>query len=186
MSRQNKQKLLLHICCIGCGIGVVDELEKEFDVTLFFYNPNIFPIEEFDRRLEEIERITKNKGLKIIVQRDEDYSWWRERVRGLETEPEKGARCKVCYSLRLRKTLEYGRKNGFDVFGTTLTISPHKDSDIINEIGQTFQKHFQLKYFDKDFKKEDGFKKSCRLSKEFGLYRQNYCGCEFSIRKNLK
>ncbi len=175
-----KNKLLLHICCIGCGAYVSDSLKEEYTVELYFYNPNIFPKEEYNKRLEETRRVADEFSLNLICA-DYDHESWLERVKGLEKEPEKGKRCLVCYADRLGETAKLAKKRGFDCFDSTLTVSPHKDAKAISSIGQNLAKKYNIKFLNKDFKKQDGFKKACAVSRELNLYRQNYCGCEFSI-----
>lgn len=177
----SKPKLLLHICCIGCGVHTIKELSRDYDVTLFFYNPNIFPQTEYDKRLEEIERISAKYKMKCTIDNDK-YDNWLQSIHGLENEPEKGLRCHKCYRLRLERTARYAQANDFELFTSTLTISPHKSAEAINAIGAELEKTYKISYLSSDFKKNGGFQASCALSKELGLYRQNYCGCEFSIR----
>ncbi len=177
----SNKKLLLHICCVGCGVYISEELKSEYDITLFFYNPNIFPVEEYKKRLHETKRISEEYGLKLVIS-ENDHKKWLQMVKGLESEPEKGKRCEVCFRDRLKKTAEYAQNSNFDYFATTLTTSPHKDAALISRIGNELSKDKNIKYLDKDFKKNEGFKKSCAVSRKLNLYRQNYCGCEFSIR----
>lgn len=176
-----KPRLLLHICCIGCGVHVSQELRRQYDVTLYFYNPNIFPIEEFNKRLEEIKKVAKQFKFLIIVEPYAHDAWLRT-VKGHEGDPEKGERCKLCYRNRLEQTARTAKKNKFDAFASTLTVSPHKNAAWISELGQELAREYGVNFFDQDFKKNDGFKKAAALSKELCLYRQDYCGCEFSIR----
>jgi predicted adenine nucleotide alpha hydrolase (AANH) superfamily ATPase len=178
-SGRGGNRLLLHVCCIGCGAYVAEELKKNYDVVLYFYNPNIFPEIEYKKRLEEARRIAKKFKLKLIVEKY-DHGKWLKMVNGFESEPERGERCLICYRDRLDKTAKTAKENGFDYFATTLTISPHKDAKRISLVGQEMAEKYKVKFLDKDFKKNNGFKKSCELSKELGLYRQDYCGCEFS------
>lgn len=173
----------MQICCVGCGVFVVDELKNDFDeIVLYFYNPNIWPSTEYDRRLEEAKKIAEKFHYEIIIA-ENNHSEWLGMVKGLEGEPEKGKRCLVCYHDRLEATAQKAKELGFDYFGTTLTTSPHKDAVIISEMGLALENKYNIKYLDRDFKKGDGFKKSCQITKELNLYRQTYCGCEFSIRK---
>lgn len=181
--KKRKPKLLLHTCCMGCGSYIVQKLKEDFNVTLYFYNPNIFPKEEYSIRFEETKRIAEKFKLKLIIGGC-DHKKWLDLVKGFEGEPERGRRCVLCYNERLKEAARKAEELGFDYFTTTLTISPHKDAEIISELGNDLAKKYHVKFYDKDFKEEDGFKKSCVLSKELGLYRQNYCGCEFSIRGN--
>jgi len=176
---EGKKKLLLHICCAGCGVYVSQVLNKEYDLTLFFYNPNIFPEEEYKKREEEVRNLAKRFNLKLIVD-DYNHNLWLEKVKGLEKERERGARCMICYFDRMDRTAQYAQKNNFDIFTTTLTVSPHKLASSILRIGENLSKKYKVEFLAQDFKKKDGFKKASALSKELGLYRQNYCGCEFS------
>ncbi|MFA4833487.1 MAG: epoxyqueuosine reductase QueH [Patescibacteria group bacterium] len=174
-----KPKLLLHTCCAGCGVYVAQVLKKDYDVVLYFYNPNIYPESEYGKRLAEARKIAAEYGLKLILEKY-NHETWLDKIRGQEKEPERGNRCRICYGDRLESTAKIAREKGFACFTTTLTISPHKDAKIISELGQEMEKKYKVKFLDKDFKKQDGFKKSSCLCKEIGLYRQNYCGCEFS------
>jgi predicted adenine nucleotide alpha hydrolase (AANH) superfamily ATPase len=191
----NKEKLLLHVCCIGCGAYVMELLKNDCDIILYFYNPNIWPQEEYNKRLEETKRIAEKLGLALIVG-EHEHDKWRELVKGHEADPERGERCLICYRARLEAAARVaaginpthppfikGANNEFDYFSSTLSISPHKDAEAINKIGNEAAAMRGIKFLDRDFKKDDGFRKSCQLSKELKLYRQNYCGCEFSVRK---
>ncbi|OGF26469.1 hypothetical protein A2477_02290 [Candidatus Falkowbacteria bacterium RIFOXYC2_FULL_47_12] len=177
-----KQKLLLNVCCIGCGVSVCKKLSSDYDVTLFFYNPNIFPADEYERRLAETRRVAKSMSLELIAGAYE-HTMWRTAVQGLESELEGGARCPVCFRLRLEKTASLAAEKGFDIFASTLTVSPHKDARVINDIGLQLGKTYGVAYLASDFKKQGGFQESCKLSKELNLYRQDYCGCEFSLHE---
>lgn len=174
-----KSKLLLHICCAGCGAYISRLLKQNFQVTLYFYNSNIFPKSEHDKRLVETKRIAKEFGLSLIVG-GYNHKDWLEKIKGHENDPEKGERCIICYKDRLESTAKIAQKSQFNLFTTTLSISPYKDAKAISQIGNELAVQYNVKFLDKDFKKEDGFKKSVQLSRELGLYRQNYCGCEFS------
>ncbi|MDO8667972.1 MAG: epoxyqueuosine reductase QueH [bacterium] len=174
-----KPKLLLHICCVGCGVYVSQLLKLDYDVKLFFYNPNIWPEEEYKKRLGEAEKIAKKFNLELI-KGEYDHDKWLKAVRGHESNPEKGERCLICYKFRLDEAVIMAKKFSCDYLTTTLTTSPHKVASAINEIGEQAAARFGIKFLSQDFKKQDGFKKSSALSRELGLYRQNYCGCEFS------
>lgn len=180
--QEKKPKILLHICCIGCGAYVSKLLSDEFDVKLFFYNPNIFPREEYEKRLEEIERVAREFDLSVI-QGEYDHAAWLEKIKGLEKEAEKGKRCLICYNDRLEETAKKAEELGIENFTSTLTVSPHKLANEISRIGNELSEKYSIDFYDKDFKKQDGFRKAVLLSKELKLYRQEYCGCEFSIRK---
>lgn len=178
-----KKKLLLHSCCGPCSTACIEKLIKYFDVTIFYYNPNIYPHEEFDKRLVNQEKVLKHfKGVKIVVP-DYDEQIFLQNVKGLELQAEGGLRCEECFKLRLKQTAIYAKLNGYDYFGTTLTVSSHKDEQKINQIGLKIANETNVNFLFADFKKRDGYKRSVDLSHEYGLYRQNYCGCRFSIKK---
>lgn len=188
-----KPKLLLHSCCGPCSTAVVERLTEEFDVTVFFYNPCITEEEEYQRRrntqLEFIDKYNKeNAGLVKIHYKEVDYrpTEFLEAVRGLEKEPEGGERCSVCFRQRLEKTAEEASLSGYEIFGTTLTVSPHKNYKLISQIGREIALRYGLGFLDRDFKKKNGFAKSIELSRKYGLYRQNYCGCRYSKRTGDK
>lgn len=177
--------LLLHSCCAPCSSACLELLSSHFAVTVLYYNPNIYPQSEFAHRVSEQKRLIeqlpcKNKigFLESEFNPDEFYS----AVKGLENEKEGGGRCFVCYRLRLEKTARLAKENGFDYFTTTLTISPLKSAAKINEIGFELAKKHCVDFLPSDFKKKNGFKRSIELSKQYNLYRQNYCGCVFSLR----
>lgn len=178
-------KLLLHSCCAPCSSYVIEYLSKYFDITIFYYNPNISPISEYLKRKEEQIRLinsidTINKL--NIIDCDYDNDIYENKIRGLENEPERGNRCFVCFNLRLDKTASYAKELGYDYFATTLTVSPYKNSSLINEIGLKIQDIYDVNYLVSDFKKKDGYKRSIELSNKYNLYRQNYCGCKYSRR----
>lgn len=180
-----KPTLLLHACCAPCSSYCLEYLSKTFDITVLFYNPNIESENEFNKRVDELIRFIDEcrsiEGVNLEIL-DYDNSEFYDVVQGMEDAEEGGARCFKCYELRLRKTAEYAKENNFEYITTTLTISPHKNSDKINEIGLRVAEENGLKYLLSDFKKNDGFKRSIELSKEYDLYRQSFCGCEFSKR----
>lgn len=178
-----KPKLVLHCCCAPCSSYVLEYLSVFFAITLFFYNPNITDDAEYEKRRQELVRLVKEgayPGRIEFVHADYDSGLFFERVRGLEREPECGKRCFVCYELRLRKTAELAVAAGADYFCTTLSISPHKNADKLMEIGEALSRECGIAYLPSDFKKRDGYKRSIELSRQYGLYRQNYCGCVFS------
>ncbi len=181
MNGKKRAKLLLHVCCAPCTTATVERLRDEYDVTAFFYNPNIFPKEEYDRRLAETTRFCEAIGLPLEIGAY-DPDTWLARTRGLQDEPEGGRRCRVCFGLRLRVAASYARGNGFDALATTLTISPHKDAATINELGELIGAEAGIEFLARDFKKRDGFRRSVELSHQHGLYRQDYCGCAASIK----
>jgi len=177
-------KLLLHACCAPCSSYVIEYLREYFDITVYFFNPNIYPEQEYFRRLEEIKLFLINfgKDQKIELIYDEyKPAEYITCVKGLESEKEGGIRCDRCFDLRLSKTAGKAKDMHFDYFTTTLTVSPHKNAEAINSIGIDLSKKYDIKYLVSDFKKKSGFKRSLELSTEYGLYRQNYCGCEFSV-----
>lgn len=178
-----KKKMLLHSCCGPCSTACIDRLKGEYDLTVFYYNPNIYPQEEYLHRLSEQMRYIKEAHIDAVVidgKYDDNPLFYKAFV-GLENEKEGGARCKVCFALRLNKTTQYAKEHGYDIFATTLSVSPHKDAKLINEIGQNLGKKYDIDYLVSDFKKKDGYLISIRKSKEYNLYRQNYCGCKYSI-----
>ena len=185
-----KPELLLHSCCGPCSTSVIELLVDEFNVTVFFYNPCITDEEEYRRRREAqiqfIEQFNEeNAGRCRIVFREGDYcpGAFFEATAGLGNEPEGGARCEVCFRQRLEKTAAAACISGADYFGTTLTVSPHKDYKLISEIGRELALKYSLSFLDRDFKKKDGFARSIQLSRKYSLYRQNYCGCKYSERE---
>ena len=177
-------KLLLHSCCGPCSSSVIERLRDYFDITVIYYNPNIEPKEEYEKRKSEQLRLLNELGIKFM---DIDYlnNEYHEKVKGYENEPENGLRCPLCFELRLDKTASKAKENNFDYFGTTLTVSPHKNSKIINEIGFKLEEKYGVKFLLSDFKKEDGYKRSIELSKKYDLYRQDYCGCLYSKGVNV-
>ena len=178
-----KPSILLHSCCAPCSTAVISRLKDYFDVTIFYYNPNIEPLEEYLKRKEEQKRIVSEFGIKFL---DCDYEneKFKSMSKGLEDLPEGGYRCHKCYELRLTKTALTAKENNFLYFGTTLTVSPYKNSKQINILGSILQDKYNIKYLFSDFKKGDGYKKSIEYSKEYNLYRQDYCGCLFSKNDN--
>ena len=180
-----KPTLLLHAWCAPCSSYCLEYLSKTFDITVLFYNPNIESELEFNKRVDELIRFIDEcrsiEGVNLEIL-DYDNSEFYDAVQGMEDAKEGGARCFKCYELRLRKTAEYAKEHDFEYITTTLTISPHKNSEKINEIGLRVAEEYGLKYLLSDFKKNDGFKRSIELSKEYDLYRQSFCGCEFSKR----
>ena len=178
-------KLLLHSCCAPCSSYVLEYLSEFFEIAVFYYNPNIYPPEEYFKREEEqkrfIEKIPAKNPIHFIAGEFEEEKFY-ETVKGMENEPEGGQRCFACYALRLEKTAQEAQKGGFDYFTTTLSISPHKNAQELNRIGDEIAAEYGVKYLFSDFKKKGGYKRSCELSEEYGMYRQDYCGCVYSIR----
>lgn len=176
--------LLLHSCCGPCSSYVISYLTNYFNITILYYNPNIYPeVEYLKRKQEQIKLINniKTKNKLNFLDIDYDYNEFKKFTKGLEQEKEGGARCNKCFYLRLNKTCQLAKENNYNYFGTTLTVSPHKNAEIINNIGLQLEKDNNIKWLISDFKKEDGYKKSIELSKKYDLYRQHYCGCEYSI-----
>ena len=184
-------RLLLHSCCGPCSTACMERLTEHFDVTVFYYNPNIYPEEEYLHRVAEQERLiaafphTHPLHFMAGEYHPEDFY---SAVKGLEKEPEGGARCIRCFELRLRATMEAAREGGFDYFTTTLSISPLKNSEDLNRVGEALAQEMEthdLRYLVSDFKKKNGYARSCELSAEYGMYRQDYCGCVFSLRRDF-
>jgi len=176
------KKILLHSCCAPCGAHVIKELQKKYEVTLFYFNPNIFPENEYQKRLAEAKEYCQK--IKIdFIEAEYDHNSWLEKIKGYENEPEKGKRCEICYKYRLEETVQKAQELDYDVFCSTLSISPHKDANLINKIGLELSKEYGIEYLESDWKKQEGFKRACDISREEGFYRQSYCGCEFSMRK---
>ena len=186
----NIPNLLLHSCCAPCSSHVIDTLTKYFNITILYYNPNIEPYEEYIKRKEEEKRFIKefnNINKLDIIDCDYDNEIYHETIKGLEDCKEGGNRCFKCYELRLEYTANKAKELGFDYFGTTLTVSPYKNSNKLNEIGELLAKKYNIKYLYSDFKKNNGYKHSIELSKEYKLYRQDYCGCIYSqVERNKK
>ena len=187
-----KKSLLLHSCCAPCSSAVLEKLQEIFEITVFFYNPNISESLEYTKRVEEQKRLIeafnhKNPlcPIKIIEGNYEPLEFY-EIAKGLENCPEGGERCFKCFALRLEKTALLAKKESFDFFTTTLTISPLKNADKLNEIGESMAAKYETVFLPSDFKKKEGYKRSIELSKEYDLYRQNFCGCAFSKAESLK
>ncbi len=178
-------KLLLHSCCAPCSSYVISYLSNYMDITVFYYNPNITEREEYMKRAKEQQRLISEMPTlhKVsFMEGDYDDTCFFEVVKGYEDCREGGERCKICYRLRLDETARVAKLGGFDYFSTTLTISPLKNATAINEIGYELAEKYEIKWLPSDFKKNEGYKRSIELSKEYSLYRQNYCGCVFSLR----
>ena len=176
-------KLLLHSCCAPCSSACLERLKDHFSITVLYYNPNIGSEEEYQKRKAEQIRLLKETGWAEIIDCDYDKGAFDEMVKGYENEPERGKRCYLCYKLRLEKTGKTAKEKGFDYFATTLTLSPLKNTAWLNEIGEEVAGRYGVNYLFSDFKKKGGYLRSIELSKEYGLYRQDFCGCEFSKRK---
>lgn len=178
-------RLLLHSCCGPCSTYVLEYLSNFFDITVYYYNPNIYPKEEYDFREAEQEDLIRRLPSKYpihfqkAVYDPEDYY---QKVRGHEGDPERGERCSLCYRLRLEEAARWAREGSYDYFTTTLSLSPHKDAQRLNEIGRILEEEYGVAYLYSDFKKRNGFKRSKELTDEYGMYRQDYCGCFFSYQ----
>ncbi len=178
-----KPKVLLHSCCAPCSSACLERLMEICDVTVYFYNPNMDSEQEYNHRLDEQKRLCATLGVECIFEEynaDEFYG----AVRGLENAPEGGIRCERCFWIRLSKSAEKAKAGGYDFFTTTLTVSPLKNSELINEVGKRAEKETGVKFLNSDFKKRNGYLRSIELSKKYVLYRQNYCGCKFSRRED--
>lgn len=174
-------KVLLHACCATCSAYPIEKIrEIGYEPVLYFFNPNIFPPEEFDKRLNELINYAHKKQIELIIE-EQDSAKWYDFIAGLENEPERGKRCSRCFEYRLIHTAVKALKLGISTFTTTLTVSPHKQSKVIFEIAKDIAEKHKLKFLDIDFKKENGFLKTMQIAKEENFYRQSYCGCEFSM-----
>ena len=172
------KKLLLHSCCAPCSSSVLERLIPQIDVTVFYYNPCIMPSEEYEHRLSEQKRLCEIMNVPLIVG-EYDNARYVECVRGYEGAPEGGDRCKKCFYMRLYETAQKAKSEGCDYFCTTLTVSPHKNAEIINAIGEQIASEVGIAFLPSDFKKKNGYLRSIELSKQYGIYRQGYCGCRF-------
>lgn len=182
-----KAKLLLHSCCGPCSTAVIEELKPYFNITVHYYNPNIFPEEEYLRRRDEQVEYLEKIGIDYIIGKYNIKSFY-DGVFGMEEEKEGGLRCLKCFEMRLKETAKIAIRNDMEYFTTTLTVSPHKNSQNINTIGLKVEKDFKnkVKYLTSDFKKNDGYVKSLAISNEENMYRQDYCGCIFSLKEREK
>lgn len=189
---ENKKEvpsLLLHSCCAPCSSYVLEYLSNYFKITILYYNPNISPEEEFIKRCEEQQRLIKEMPLKnrvSFISGVYDNDRYEKIVDGLQNEKEGGIRCHKCYRMRLEEAAKKAKKEGYDYFTTTLSISPYKNAKVLNEIGEELAKIYEVKYLYADFKKKNGYKRSIELSKEYNLYRQDYCGCKYSKRIDIE
>ncbi len=189
---ENKKEvpsLLLHSCCAPCSSYVLEYLSNYFKITILYYNPNISPEEEFIKRCEEQQRLIKEMPLKnkvSFISGVYDNDRYEDIIEGLQNEKEGGIRCHKCYRMRLEEAAKKAKKEGYDYFTTTLSISPYKNAKVLNEIGEELAKIYEVKYLYADFKKKNGYKRSIELSKEYNLYRQDYCGCKYSKRIDIE
>jgi predicted adenine nucleotide alpha hydrolase (AANH) superfamily ATPase len=183
-----KPKLLLHVCCAPCMSSVEERLREEFDLDIFWYNPNIDTKDEHDKRLSEVRRLSDIVKKKLIIPSLEksDLDGWEAAVVDYHNEPEGQRRCKECAIYRLNKVARYAKDEHYDLFATTLTVSPHKSPIVINPAGLLASAQYRVPFLEADFKKKDGFLRSVQLSKQYQLYRQDYCGCRFSRRDFLE
>jgi len=179
-------KLLLHSCCAPCSSYCLELLSEFFEVTVFYYNPNIYPPEEYHMRVDEQERFIREFPAKheiSFVEGNYETEKFYEMAKGMEHLPEGKERCFACYELRLRESAEYAKKHGFDFFTTTLSISPLKNADKLNALGEKLGNEYEISYLFSDFKKQNGYKRSTEISKEYNMYRQYYCGCVYSKKQ---
>lgn len=171
--------ILLHVCCGPCSTHVIDLLGKDYDVTCYFYNPNIHPEEEYARRMDTVRRYAERMGLEFIAGKY-DSERWLELTHALKNEKEGGMRCELCYGMRLEECARIASEKGFGAFATTLTVGPNKKAAVINRIGRELAEAYGLRFLEADFKKKDGFRHSVEMSKREDMYRQDYCGCVYS------
>lgn len=174
--------LLLHSCCAPCSSACLERLKDVFDVTVLYYNPNIEDVAEYEKRKAEQIRLLTQTGWGKFLDCDHAPEAFRTIAEGLENEPERGKRCYLCYALRLEKTARFAKERGFLYFSTTLSVSPYKNVDWLNELGEKYAKLYGVSFLPCDFKKRGGYHRSIELSAQYGLYRQNYCGCRYSRR----
>lgn len=183
---ENKPKLLLHACCGVCSSSVLEKLYPYFDITITFYNPNIYPEEEYNKRFNTLTELIDKMNIKVKVLKPEYNAEEFENIaKGLEEEKEGGERCTKCFYLRLNETAKLAQKEKYDYFCTTLSVSPYKDSQKLNKIGKILEEKYGIKYLYSDFKKKEGYKRSNELTRKYNLYRQNYCGCKYSLNESL-
>ncbi len=174
------KQLLLHACCAPCSIAIIDELKNQYDLTVLFYNPNIFPKNEYEKRKAEVIRVCDEWSVPFI-DLDYEHESWKKAIAGMEGEPESGKRCAVCFASRLKRTAEYAKENNIKIFASSLTSGRNKNADIIGGIGKRLADEFGLEFLDENWKSKGRQEKGQKLTSERGIYRQNYCGCEFSL-----
>lgn len=187
LQKQNKKpRLFMHCCCAPCSSSVVEYLARYFDIELYYYNPNIYPGDEYDRRFGEFEKLLSQApffdGVTLSKGEYDDERFYSA-IEGLESEREGGRRCEACIRLRMEETAQRAREAGAEFFATTLSVSPHKNAAYINRIGAELEKEYGVRYLYSDFKKKNGYARSIELCREYGIYRQDWCGCRFSIRE---
>lgn len=186
---QRVPSLLLHSCCAPCSSYVIEYLSEYFKITVLYYNPNLYPQPEYFRRVDEQKRFIDEFPAKYpvdIILGDYDTKPFYQSIKGMEKTPEGGLRCMACFNMRLAEAAKVAKEKKYDYFGTTLTISPHKDSQVLNRLGAALEEDYQVNYLYADFKKRGGFKRSVELSAQYNLYRQNYCACVFSMMERDK
>ena len=184
----NRPTLLLHACCAPCSSYVLEYLSNYFKITIYYYNPNIYPYDEYKKRYNEVLLLIRKMAPPdvCVIEADYENDEFEKFANPMKNEKEGGPRCFKCYELRLRKTVEYAKKNKFDYFTTTLSISPYKNVKKLNEIGETLEREYDVKYLYADFKKKNGYIRSIELSRKYNLYRQDYCGCKYSKAQREK
>ncbi len=177
-----KPEMLLHVCCANCVLYPVNALKESFDISLYFYNPNIYPEDEYEKRLYYVKKVARLYKLPLKIGNYENRLWF-DLTDSYKNEPEGSKRCEICYSLRLEKTAGATVEGNFKIFTTTLSVSPHKNSATLNRIGAGISRKYNIPFYAADFKKKDGYRKTIEISKHLSIYRQDYCGCMYSIRK---
>lgn len=181
--KESKPRLLLHCCCAPCSSATLERLQEEYEVDIYYYNPNIEPEEEFRKRAGEEQRFVaafRPDGKVRVITAEYEHEAFEIIAQGRENMPERSERCYLCYELRMRKTAAYAAANGYDCFTTSLSISPYKVTRWINEIGERLEQENGIRFVHSDFKKQNGYRRSIEMSREYGLYRQNWCGCIYS------
>ncbi len=184
---KHKPKLLLHACCGVCSASVLEQLIPYFDITILYYNPNIYPLDEYNKRLDTLKELIQKMHLDVkLMPVNYEEEKFNQVATGLEEEKEGGTRCTKCYYLRLEKTAQLAAMHDFEFFGTTLSVSPYKNAAKLNQIGDLLAQKYQVNYLFSDFKKKDGYKRSNELARKYELYRQNYCGCKYSLNEHVE
>ena len=184
---KGKPKLLRHGCCGVCSSSVLERLYPFFDITLLYYNPNIYPEEEYFKRFDALKEIVLKMKIKVkIIEIGYESKEFKSLAKGLENEKEGGERCTKCFYLRLEKTAKLAQKYNFEYFSTTLSVSPYKNSEKLNKIGKVLSEKYNIKYLYSDFKKKEGYKRSSELANKYNIYRQHYCGCKYSLNEALE
>jgi len=176
------ETILIHVCCAGCMSVAIERLKNDYQISLFYSNSNIYPLEEYEQRLADVKKVAEMHQLELLEDPYDETDWLKY-VEGLENEPEGGMRCEMCIEYRLNRTGNMAKERKFDLFSSTLTTSPHKNAEFINRTGYEVSEYHGIAFLPLNLKKKDGFKRSVELSKEHKLYRQDYCGCRFSKRE---